>query len=256
MKITALAKVNAFLKITGKRDGYHTLRSRFVRVDDLYDTIRFVPEACSTFTIEGLEGVPREANTIYKAYKALNEATGDLDVLDFFYRHKVVVTKRIPAGAGLGGGSSDAGAFLRLVHRVCDLRLSIDELAAIGARVGADVPFFVYDYPSANVSGIGEVVEPFDELTPPLEIVTPPIHCDTAAVYRRFSECCANTIDPDAGAEWFSLPTREILNTVKDPTELNDLFRPARDLCPGLKKYAKEGWFFSGSGSSFFRLRG
>ncbi|RLA68824.1 MAG: 4-(cytidine 5'-diphospho)-2-C-methyl-D-erythritol kinase, partial [Epsilonproteobacteria bacterium] len=73
--IKAHAKVNIFLKITGHKDGYHTLLSRFVRVEDLYDTIKFVPCECETFTIEGCEGVPLESNTIYKAYKALNDHT-------------------------------------------------------------------------------------------------------------------------------------------------------------------------------------
>ena len=117
--VQAHAKVNIFLKITGHKEGYHTLMSRFVRVDDLYDTIEFVPCECESFTIEGCDDIPLESNTVYKAYKALNDHTGDLDILNFFYRHKVVVTKRIPAQAGLGGGSSDAAAYSRFRFRLC-----------------------------------------------------------------------------------------------------------------------------------------
>jgi len=171
--IKAHAKVNIFLKITGYKDGYHTLLSRFMRVDDLYDNIKFVPCMCETFTIEGCKGVPLESNTIYKAYKALNDYTGDLDILNFFYKHKVVVTKRIPSQAGLGGGSSDAAAFMRLVKEVCNLMLSTEELARIGGTIGADVPFFIYNYPSANVSGFGEIVEPFYEEPLQLDLFTP-----------------------------------------------------------------------------------
>ena len=127
--INAHAKVNIFLKITGHKDDYHTLLSRFVRVEDLYDTIEFVPCECETFTIEGCDDIPLETNTIYKAYKALNDETGDLDILNFFYKHKVVVTKRIPTQAGLGGGSSDAAAFMRLVKEVCNLSISTEDLA-------------------------------------------------------------------------------------------------------------------------------
>ena len=76
--IKAHAKVNIFLKITGHKEGYHTLLSRFIRVEDLYDIIAFVPCECESFTIEGCDGVPLESNTIYKAYKALNDYTGDL----------------------------------------------------------------------------------------------------------------------------------------------------------------------------------
>ena len=69
--INAHAKVNIFLKITGHKEGYHTLLSRFMRVDDLYDTITFEPCVCEVFTIEGCEGVALESNTIYKAYQTL-----------------------------------------------------------------------------------------------------------------------------------------------------------------------------------------
>ena len=255
MQIRAHAKVNIFLKITGHRNGYHTLLSRFMRVESLYDTIRFVPAECDTLTIEGTPEVPRESNTIYRAWVALNEATGDLDLLDFFYHHKIVVEKRIPAQAGLGGGSSDAGAFLRLVHRVCDLKLSLDELAAVGARIGADVPFFVHDVPSANVSGFGEIVEPFDETPLDLEIFTPPVACDTAAVYRTFKERFLPHIAPEEFRGWERRSSRELLEEIADPRRLNDLYPAALLRCPDLEKYAGEGWFFSGSGSSFFRLR-
>jgi len=186
--IKAHAKVNIFLKITGHKENYHTILSRFVQVKDLYDTITFVPCECKTFTIEGCDGIALESNTIYKAYKALNDHTGDLDILNFFYEHKVVVTKRIPTQAGLGGGSSDAAAFMRLTKEVCNLMISTKELAKVGSTVGADLPFFIYNYPSANVSGFGEVVEAFEEEPLALELYTPDIGCDTALVYETFKK--------------------------------------------------------------------
>jgi len=254
--IKAHAKVNIFLKITGHKDGYHTLLSRFMRVEDLYDTIAFVPEVCETFTIEGCEDVPLESNTIYKAYKALNEHTGDLDILNFFYKHKVVVTKRIPSQAGLGGGSSDAAAFMRLVKEVCNLILSTDELAKIGSTIGADLPFFIYNYPSANVSGFGEVVEPFEEETLPLELYTPDIGCDTALVYKTFKEHLLDDITLSSFLGWHRLDSKSILKMIADPVMLNDLYAASLIAYPELKDMAKEGWFFSGSGSTFFRLKG
>ncbi|UFH60721.1 hypothetical protein [Sulfurovum mangrovi] len=101
--IKAHAKVNIFLKITGHRGGYHTLLSRFMRVEALYDTITFEPCVCDTFTIEGCEGVPLESNTIYRAYQSLKSYTQSPALERFFTSHKVVVTKRIPSQAGLGG---------------------------------------------------------------------------------------------------------------------------------------------------------
>jgi len=98
--IKAHAKVNIFLKITGHKDGYHTLLSRFMRVEDLYDTITFEPCECETFPIEGCDDVPLESTTIYKAYNALNESTGVFNIRNFFSNHKSGVTKRIPSRAG------------------------------------------------------------------------------------------------------------------------------------------------------------
>ena len=253
--IKAHAKVNIFLKITGHKDGYHTLLSRFVRVEDLYDTIKFVPCECETFTIEGCEGISLASNTIYKAYKALNEQTGDLDILNFFYKHKVVVTKRIPSQAGLGGGSSDAAAFIRLVKEVCNLILSTEELAKIGSTIGADLPFFIYNYPSANVSGFGEIVEAFEEETLQLELFTPNIGCDTALVYKTFKEHLLNDITLSSFMGWDRLDSKTILEMITDPVILNDLYAASLIAYPELKDVARDGWFFSGSGSTFFKLK-
>ena len=253
-KIEAHAKINVFLKITGHRDGYHTLLSRFVRVDNLYDTIEFIPQECDSFTIEGCGDIDRDANTIYKAYKALNEHTGDLDILEFFYHHKVVVTKRIPSQAGLGGGSSDAAAFMRLVNDICRLNLSVDRLAHIGSTIGADLPFFIYNYPSANVSGFGEIVEPYDEKPISVELYTPPIGCDTAVVYKYFKENFLADIKLSSFIGWEGMDSIELLESIKEPTKLNDLYLAAREVYPELKEYARDGWYFSGSGSTFFRV--
>lgn len=253
--IQAHAKVNIFLKITGHKEGYHTLLSRFVRVEDLYDTITFVPCECNSFTIEGCEGVPLESNTIYKAYTALNTHTGDLDILNFFYKHKVVVTKRIPSQAGLGGGSSDAAAFMRLVKEVCNLMITTEELAKIGSTIGADLPFFIYNYPSANVSGFGEIVEAFDEPSLELELYTPKIGCDTSEVYKTFKNNLLKEISLCSFLGWDKLDSKTLLEMIADPIILNDLYAASLIAYPALKEIAPEGWFFSGSGSTFFKLR-
>jgi 4-diphosphocytidyl-2-C-methyl-D-erythritol kinase len=253
--INAHAKVNIFLKITGYKEGYHTLLSRFMQVENLYDTITFVPCKCDTFTLEGCDDIPLESNTIYKAYKALNSHTGDLDILNFFYQHKVVVTKRIPSQAGLGGGSSDAAAFMRLVKEVCHLMISTDELARLGSTIGADLPFFIYNYPSANVSGFGEIVEPFEENLLPLELYTPDIGCNTATVYKTFHSHLLNNLNLCSFIGWEKIDSKTLLDLIHDPLILNDLYRAALLAYPKLKEVAKEGWFFSGSGSTFFKSK-
>ena len=248
MTIRAYAKINTFLKITGHQNGYHTLLSRFIKVPHLYDTIRFIPQKCEKFTIEGCVDVPIESNTIYKVYKAMNIKT------DFFKNHKVVVEKNIPSGAGLGGGSSDAGAFMRLFNNVCKLEIDTPTLAKIGSTVGADIPFFVYDYNSANVSGFGEVVEEFQEETFDIELYTPNIHCNTPLVYKTFKRELLEFIKPKLFEGWEELSTKEVLSKVS-AVEANDLYQASLIAYPKLKEVARDGWYFSGSGSTFFKIR-
>ena len=255
MKINGHAKVNIFLKITGYEEGYHTLLSRFMRVEDLYDTIEFIPCKCDSFTIEGCEGVPLESNTIYRAYIALHKATGSNALADFFKKHKVAVTKCIPSQAGLGGGSSDAAAFMRLANEVCSLSILTDELAEIGSSIGADIPFFVYDYPSANVKGFGEIVQPFEEPTLPLELFTPDIGCNTAEVYKTYHKYLLRTMDLTSFFGWENIDSKTLLTLIATPIALNDLYPAALATCEELEKLDMKGWFFSGSGSTFFRVK-
>ncbi|MDM5272197.1 4-(cytidine 5'-diphospho)-2-C-methyl-D-erythritol kinase [Sulfurovum sp. zt1-1] len=255
--INAHAKVNIFLKITGHKEGYHTLISRFMRVDDLYDTITFEPCIAEEFSIEGCEGVPLESNTIYKAYQSLKKYTKDPKLENFFKHHKVIVTKRIPSQAGLGGGSSDAAAFMRLCNEVCNLGIDTPTLSQLGSQIGADLPFFIQNYPSANVSGFGEIVEPFEEETLHLELFTPKIGCDTTVVYKTFKKHLLDDITLCSFTGWEKIDSRTLLETIADPIILNDLYAAALIAYPELGEVpqAKEGWFFSGSGSTFFRIK-
>lgn len=250
--IKAHAKVNIFLKITGHKDGLHTILSRFTIVDNLYDTIQFIPHKCNIFTIEGCDGISLESNTIYKAFKALSKQA---PISDFFKEHKVVVTKRIPSQAGLGGGSSDAAAFMRLAKEVCNLKLSTEELSKIASTIGADLPFFIYDYPSANVSGFGEIIEPFYEKPLKIRLYTPNIGCETTVVYKTFKKYLLDNIDTSTFKGWENLDSRTILKNISNPATLNDLYTAALIAYPELKKISKDGWFFSGSGSTFFKIK-
>ena len=89
-----------------------------------------------------------ETNTVHKAYKLLEKYDG---VKEFFENHSVEIEKNIPEFAGLGGGSSNAATFLIMANKYCKLNLSKHELSEIAVNIGADVPFFVYEYDSANV---------------------------------------------------------------------------------------------------------
>jgi 4-diphosphocytidyl-2-C-methyl-D-erythritol kinase len=253
--IKAFAKINLYLKITGFLDGYHTLESRFLKLDDLYDTISFMPCECKSFTIEGMDNVELKNNTIYKAFVALNNFSGNLDILNFFYHHKVVVNKQIPTLAGLGGGSSDAASFLMLANKVCGLNIDTPTLAAIGSRAGADVAFFVYNYKVANVSGFGEIIEPFEEDDIEVELFTPDFGCDTALVYKAFKDNFLKNVSQKSFEHWKKIKFKDILEEVSsDRSLLNDLYKAATLVYPKLKTQKNEEWFFSGSGSTFFKL--
>ena len=248
MREIAYAKVNIFLKIVGKRGSYHEIVSRFMQVKNLYDVISFEMKDTPKdgFEIDGEFSCKLEENSIYKAYLAIKNK----EVEDFFSTYKVVVEKNIPEFAGLGGGSSDCGSFLRLANKVLDLNIDIDKLAQIGAKIGADVPFFVYNFKSANVSGIGEIVKEFDEQLLDIKTLTPDIKCDTAKVYKRFSQSYLNRIDKKLANELMKKRTHEILDSYT-PKMLNDLYAPSLDLYPELSNY--DG-YFSGSGSTFFKV--
>lgn len=244
------AKVNIFLKIVGIRDNYHLLVSRFVLVKNLFDKISFIKKNVKTFTLEGNFSCPLEKNTVYKAYKELKNYDG---VEDFFENNIVRINKRIPEFAGLGGGSSNCACFLNMVNEACNLMLSKEELAKIGAKIGADVPFFVYEYDSANVSGIGEVVEKFIEEPLEINVITPKIHCDTKEIYKTFRENFYKELNKDKAKELLATNSKDILKFLSI-NEANDLYEPALFLNPNLKEFEKDSWFFSGSGSSFFKV--
>lgn len=244
------AKVNIFLKISNKREGYHELVSRFVRVHSLYDTISFVKSSRKAFCIIGNFSCKLETNTVYKAYKLLENYNG---VKKFFENHSVDIEKNIPEFAGLGGGSSNAATFLIMTNKYCNLNLSKDELCKIAVNIGADVPFFVYEYDSANVRGIGEIVEKFDEEILNIDTITPNIKCNTGEIFKVFRENFYKQISEEEANRLLKMKSIDILNNL-GIKEANDLYEAALSLYPQLNDYAKNGWYFSGSGSSFFKV--
>ena len=244
------AKVNIFLKIVGIRENYHLIASRFVIVKNLFDTISFIKKDVDNFSIEGNFSCVLEKNTVYKAYKELEKFD---EVKEFFKKNIVKIDKNIPEFAGLGGGSSNCATFLNMVNIACNLNLNKEELAKIGSNIGADVPFFVYEFDSANVSGIGEIVEKFVEEPLEIEVITPSILCDTKEIYKTFRENFYKELNKDKAKELFATNSKDILK-VFCIKEANDLYKPALFLSPNLKEFEKDGWFFSGSGSSFFKV--
>ncbi len=242
MKEKAFAKVNIFLKITGHDGEYHLINSRFMKVKNLYDEIEIVQ--ADKFNIIGDINCVLRDNTVFKAYVELIRAYPE--VREWFIGKEIRIHKNIPEMAGLGGGSSDAAAFLRLVNKEAKLNLSKEELVEIGKKIGSDVAFFIYDYDSANVYERGDVVEKFDEEALDLEIFTPPLECSTAEVYKTYKQHFFNPSPTD-----FDKKNSKELLTSFSPMQLNDLMQAAFMRYPDLYKYQDRG-FFTGSGSSFF----
>jgi 4-diphosphocytidyl-2-C-methyl-D-erythritol kinase len=164
LELIAPAKLNLVLEVTGRRaDGYHGVAS-VMQTITLADTVR-LEEAASIdleVTGEALQGVPREGprNLAFRAAHALSEAVGRVGL-----GARVVLEKRIPAGMGLGGGSSDAAAVLRGLNRLWKLHLPDDRLLAVAASVSSDVAFFVHGG-TALATGRGELIEPLPDCAP------------------------------------------------------------------------------------------
>jgi len=249
------AKVNIFLKIAGKRDNYHELVSRFVRVKNLYDLIRFEKGNFEEFTLEGDFGCSTEKNTIYKAYLELYKMSKNIK--DIFKNYKVVVEKKIPEFAGLGGGSSNCATFMIMLNELANLNLSKDELANIAAKIGADVPFFIYEYDSANVTGIGEVVKPFEEDVLNIQTYTPKVECNTGKIFTAFRDKFYSEVSEVEAEKLLSMKSIDVLKTY-DIKSANDLYSPALDVYNELiptNYNLPQNTFFSGSGSSFFYIK-
>jgi len=140
-----------------------------------------------------------------------------------------------------------------MVNEYCNLNLSKDELCDIAIKIGADVPFFVYEYDSANVRGIGEIVEKFDEDILDIETITPEIKCNTGEIFKVFRKKFYKQISKEEENHLINLSSKEILKKF-NIYEANDLYEAAIITEPKLQEYEKNNWYFSGSGSSFFKV--
>ncbi|MCA1797943.1 MAG: 4-(cytidine 5'-diphospho)-2-C-methyl-D-erythritol kinase [Xanthomonadaceae bacterium] len=174
----APAKLNLFLHVTGRRDdGYHDLQTVFQFVD-LCDLLRFTPR--DDDRIERVGGLPDVApadDLAVRAAFALREAAGNSRGMT------IEVRKSIPAGGGLGGGSSDAATTLVTLNRMWGLGWSVGRLAALGLTLGADVPVFVHGY-AAWAEGVGDRLVPIELPEPWYLLVDPGISVPTDAVFQ------------------------------------------------------------------------
>ncbi len=254
VEVLAPAKLNLFLEVKGRRpDGYHEIESVMVAVS-LWDTLAFEDDPSGEISLRCDEPtLPKGGdNLVVKAAGRLTAAA------DSRHGARFVLSKQIPAQAGLAGGSSDAAATLIALDRLWGLNTPPERLDALAAEIGSDVPFFLHA-PAAVCHGRGEIVESvvLNE-TCHFVLVCPPVGMSTADVYRH-------VVPPDRPR-----PVGPVLEALAHggPVDLgrslfNRLQPIAQSLRPELTRVRDalvslgpllDGTSMSGSGSAYFGL--
>jgi 4-diphosphocytidyl-2-C-methyl-D-erythritol kinase len=253
LTLKAFAKINLVLEVLGRRaDGYHEIAS-IMQTVSLCDVLTLEPASHIKLDFS-LPGLPDHDNIVFKAAQTLGESTGCGEGV------VIGLEKHIPMGAGLGGGSSDAAAVLRGLNRLWQLGLTTEQLAAIGAGLGSDVPFFIYGG-TGLAEGRGERVTPLADLEQTWFVLLRPDLAissgKTAALYRLVKPVHYTSGDLSAGVkEQF-----ESSDAAK-PVPLYNVFeKVAPDAFPGLDKYMEEfrragapGVHLAGSGPVLFAM--
>ncbi|SAL43431.1 4-diphosphocytidyl-2-C-methyl-D-erythritol kinase [Caballeronia terrestris] len=175
----APAKLNLFLHITGRRpDGYHALQTVF-QLLDWGDTLHFARRDDGTITRKtDVPGVPEASDLVVRAARLLQTHTGSK------YGVEIEIHKRLPMGAGLGGGSSDAATTLLALNRLWGVDLPRAKLQNLALQLGADVPFFVFGQ-NAFAEGVGEALQAVELPKRWFLVVTPAVHVPTAEIFSE-----------------------------------------------------------------------
>lgn len=251
------AKINLTLEILGIRhDRYHEIRS-IIQPIDLFDEV--------SIDVQEGEGIALDSSgiTIPLGQDNLAHRAAELFLEKYSLKLqiKIFIKKRIPLGAGLGGGSSNAASVLIGLNRITKT-LSEDELLTIAAKIGADAPFFIRSH-SSTMEGVGEkLIGLRDFPTFHYVILCPNVHSSTEQVYKKWDEL--NPEDPNKNYSSQS-EFEEVLEKFRDNTILpplqNDLEEPAFLLHPEIKSFKEilsslglQSVLMTGSGSAVFAL--
>ncbi|HQN72097.1 MAG TPA: 4-(cytidine 5'-diphospho)-2-C-methyl-D-erythritol kinase [bacterium] len=253
------AKINAFLKITGKDEvsGMHYIESLMIPVN-LYDVLKIKENPEFEIETSGInEVIPKEKNIIFKAFNSFKSYI-NMPVPDF----KIILEKSIPTGAGLGGGSSNAAGFIMFLNKYLGLDLSLKRLNEIASSVGSDVPFFLCGSP-AFISGKGEIVEPvkLERINKYLLLLYPEIIVNTRNAYalfdkKKLTKSGAVNINSVRQTGTGSLKdwTKSIFNDFEDV--IFEEYPLLADVRNRLMLSGAEKVFMSGSGSSLIAIFG
>ncbi|HEX6558140.1 MAG TPA: 4-(cytidine 5'-diphospho)-2-C-methyl-D-erythritol kinase [Longimicrobiales bacterium] len=245
----APAKINLWLHIFAPdQTGYHPLDSLFCAID-LADHLDIVPARTGTleFAVTGADVGPHESNLAYRAAREFYAACGLAPQV------AISLHKNIPAGGGLGGGSSDVATVLAALNQLHDGVLPDSDLFAIAARIGSDVPFFLCGSPLAHASGRGQLLQARPPLArAPVLLAVPPFAIATASAYRWLDEArayCAREVAPGAATNW-----QDVARNAHNDFE--DVLFPKHPLLHALKQAIGESGaliaLLSGSGSACF----
>jgi 4-diphosphocytidyl-2-C-methyl-D-erythritol kinase len=174
----APVKLNLFLHVVGRRaDGYHLLQTIFQFLD-YGDELQFTVRGDGQISrLSDLAGVPAEADLVVRAARLLKATVNTPLGVD------IAVTKRIPQGGGLGGGSSNAATVLVALNHLWDLGLAASTLSALGLQLGADVPVFVGGH-AAWAEGVGEALTPADPPEPHFLVIHPGCQVPTGQIFN------------------------------------------------------------------------
>lgn len=253
ISVKAFAKINLGLLITGKRpDGYHTLETVFAPVN-WYDELTFSSADELSMTCSNLDLPSDDNNLCLKAANALR------DYAEMSKGATIRLTKNIPFGAGLGGGSSDAATTLKVLNVLWEIHAPSDDLHALAVKLGADVPYFLESSGLAFASGIGEELLDLERFLP-FYIVTvfPGEHISTVWAYKNFYPKFERKV-PDLKEMLIELCEGKDLTVL--PAFENDFEGVVFDYYPSVRqvkeRLLEEGALFaslSGSGSAVFGL--
>jgi 4-diphosphocytidyl-2-C-methyl-D-erythritol kinase len=212
--VFAPAKINLSLHVTGRReDGYHDLATLMQRVD-VQDRLEIaisrgaeVTVCCPQLVLSpGVENIAARAARLFLSY--IREE----------YSIAVRIDKKIPAAAGMGGGSSNAASVLLALNVLLGVNLSRSELISIGVKVGADVPFFLYEKSAAWATGVGERLQTWSGLPPvTFVLVNPGIEVSTAWVFKTLGLTCSR---PIARIPRFPVRTSDLVRLLHNDLEV------------------------------------
>lgn len=257
VSLCAYAKINLHLRVFEKRpDGFHAIESVFQRISIAdYLSVTACPQENGCSIASPLMSLPAE-NTITSAWQVFQKA------LSIRGGIRVRVLKHIPAGSGLGGGSSDAAALLCAADALFQTNLSRRDIAALAAHVGSDVPFFAEPYAAAFVEGRGELIT---ALPPRADVfgilIVPPVTVSTKTAYAALDGCRLKTpvyLDKARGFEYIK---SHYSGSIVQWPFLND-FQPViegeqavvKDACNDLYAHGAVFARMSGSGAAVFGL--